>query len=77
MPLFFDILVILILVILILGACLKIVPQGSAFVVERLGRYNATWQPGVHFKLPVIDRVARKVLLKEQVSDFAPHPVLT
>ena len=77
MPLFFDILVILILVILILGACLKIVPQGSAFVVERLGRYNATWQPGVHFKLPVIDRVARKVLLKEQVADFAPQPVIT
>ena len=77
MSLFFDILVILILVILILGACLKIVPQGSAFVVERLGRYNATWQPGVHYKLPVIDRVARKVLLKEQVADFAPQPVIT
>ncbi|MBR2676387.1 MAG: SPFH/Band 7/PHB domain protein [Solobacterium sp.] len=77
MPLFFDILVIAILVILILGACLKIVPQGSAFVVERLGRYNATWQPGVHFKLPVLDRVARKVLLKEQVADFAPQPVIT
>jgi len=77
MPVFFDILVILVLVILVLIACLRIVPQGSAFVIERLGRYNATWQPGIHFMLPVIDRVARKVLLKEQVADFAPQPVIT
>ena len=77
MPIFFDILVIAVLVILVLIACLRIVPQGSAFVIERLGRYNATWQPGIHFMLPVIDRVARKVLLKEQVADFAPQPVIT
>ncbi|MBQ8067649.1 MAG: SPFH/Band 7/PHB domain protein [Solobacterium sp.] len=77
MPVFFDILVILVLVILVLVACLRIVPQGSAFVIERLGRYSATWQPGIHFMLPVIDRVARKVLLKEQVADFAPQPVIT
>ena len=77
MPIFFDILVILVLVILVLVACLRIVPQGSAFVIERLGRYYATWQPGIHFMLPVIDRVARKVLLKEQVADFAPQPVIT
>ncbi|MBO5554372.1 MAG: peptidase, partial [Solobacterium sp.] len=77
MPVFFDILVILVLVILVLVACLRIVPQGSVFVIERLGRYSATWQPGIHFMLPVIDRVARKVLLKEQVADFAPQPVIT
>ena len=77
MPFFFDILVILVLVILVLVACLRIVPQGSAFVIERLGRYYATWQPGIHFMLPVVDRVARKVLLKEQVADFAPQPVIT
>ena len=77
MPVFFDILVILVLVILVLVACLRIVPQGSAFVIERLGRYSATWQPGIHFMLPVVDRVARKVLLKEQVADFAPQPVIT
>jgi regulator of protease activity HflC (stomatin/prohibitin superfamily) len=77
MPIFFDILVILVLVILVLVACLRIVPQGSAFVIERLGRYYATWQPGIHFMLPVVDRVARKVLLKEQVADFAPQPVIT
>ena len=77
MPIFFDILVILVLVILVLVACLRIVPQGSAFVIERLGRYSATWQPGIHFMLPVVDRVARKVLLKEQVADFAPQPVIT
>jgi regulator of protease activity HflC (stomatin/prohibitin superfamily) len=64
-------------VILVLVACLRIVPQGSAFVIERLGRYSATWQPGIHFMLPVVDRVARKVLLKEQVADFAPQPVIT
>ena len=77
MPVFFDILVILVLVILVLVAWLRIVPQGSAFVIERLGRYSATWQPGIHFMLPVVDRVARKVLLKEQVADFAPQPVIT
>ncbi len=77
MPVFFDFLVVVIILILLLTACLKIVPQGSAFVIERLGRYSATWQPGVHLKLPVIDRVARRVLLKEQVADFAPQPVIT
>ena len=77
MPVFFDVLVVVIILILLLTACLKIVPQGSAFVIERLGRYSATWQPGVHLKLPVIDRVARRVLLKEQVADFAPQPVIT
>ncbi len=77
MTLFFDIFIIAILVILILVACLRIVPQGSAYVIERFGRYSSTWQPGIHFKLPIADRVARKVLLKEQVADFAPQPVIT
>lgn len=67
--------IILIGVILFMG--IKIVPQGSAFVIERLGKYHATWQAGLHFKIPLIDRVARRVLLKEQVADFAPQPVIT
>ncbi len=73
----FLIVVLVIIVVLILAACLKIVPQGSAYVIERFGRYSSTWQAGIHFMIPVIDRVARKVLLKEQVADFAPQPVIT
>ncbi|HBN56608.1 MAG TPA: peptidase [Lachnospiraceae bacterium] len=68
----------LILVILIIFAsCIKIVPQASALVMERLGGYNGTWGVGIHFKAPFIDRVAKKVTLKEQVVDFAPQPVIT
>ena len=77
MPVVFDIIIIAVLVLLVFIACLKIVPQGSAYVIERFGRYYSTWQPGIHFMLPVADRVARKVLLKEQVADFAPQPVIT
>ena len=62
---------------LILVSCVKIVPQANAFVVERLGAYQATWQVGLHFKMPFLDRVAKKVPLKEQVVDFAPQPVIT
>ena len=69
---------VLILVILIIFAsCIKIVPQASALVMERLGGYNGTWGVGIHFKAPFIDRVAKKVTLKEQVVDFAPQPVIT
>lgn len=71
------ILALIIIILFILIASIRIVPQGSAFVVERLGRYNTTWGSGPHLKLPVIDTVARKVLLKEQVADFAPQPVIT
>ena len=60
-----------------IGFSVRIVPQGSAYVVERLGRYKATWKAGVHMLIPGIDRVSRKVLLKEQVADFAPQPVIT
>ncbi len=69
--------IILILVILIVASCVKIVPQANAFVVERLGAYQGTWEVGIHFKMPFIDRVAKRVLLKEQVVDFAPQPVIT
>ena len=67
----------LILVILIAASCVKVVPQAKAFVVERLGGYQATWSTGIHFKAPFIDRVAKKVNLKEQVVDFPPQPVIT
>ena len=77
MPGFLTFLIAAIVIILILVFCLRIVPQGSAFVIERFGRYNATWQPGIHFMIPLADRVARRVLLKEQVADFAPQPVIT
>ena len=77
MPKTFLIIVIAIVVILLLASCLRIVPQGSAYVIERFGRYSSTWQAGIHFMLPVADRVARRVLLKEQVADFAPQPVIT
>ena len=66
-----------IVILLILASCIKIVPQAQAYVVERLGAYQGTWSVGIHFKVPFIDKVAKKVLLKEQVGDFAPQPVIT
>ena len=68
--------VVLILVLYILASCIRIVPQAYAVVLERLGAYRATWSTGIHFKLPFIERVARKVNLKEQVVDFPPQPVI-
>ena len=65
------------LALIIIASCVKVVPQANAYVVERLGGYQATWGVGIHFKLPIIDRVAKRVLLKEQVVDFAPQPVIT
>lgn len=73
----YIIIAILLLLIILLFRCIRIVPQGHAFVIERLGRYCGTWQPGLHIKTPIIDRIARTVLLKEQVADFAPQPVIT
>ena len=70
-------LVIAIVVLLILSSCIRIVPQAQALVVERLGAYLETWSVGVHFKVPFIDRVAKRVILKEQVVDVAPQPVIT
>lgn len=70
--------VILVLIVLILiVSCIKVVPQAQAFVIERLGGYETTWSAGLHFKIPIIDRVAKRVILKEQVVDFAPQPVIT
>ncbi len=69
--------VILVLVVLILFSCIKIVPQAHAYVVERLGAYQQTWSVGLHIKVPFIDKVAKRVILKEQVVDFAPQPVIT
>ena len=69
--------VLLLIVLILLLSCVKIVPQATAMVVERLGGYRATWSVGLHVKAPFIDRVAKKVILKEQVVDFAPQPVIT
>ncbi|MBD5454815.1 MAG: SPFH/Band 7/PHB domain protein [Lachnospiraceae bacterium] len=73
----YFIFVLLILVIILLASCIKIVPQAYAYVVERLGAYQQTWPVGIHFKLPFVDKVAKRVILKEQVVDFAPQPVIT
>ncbi len=69
--------VLLVIVVITVLSCIKIVPQAQAYVVERLGAYQGTWSVGLHFKVPFIDKVAKKVLLKEQVVDFAPQPVIT
>ena len=69
--------VLAVIILLILSSCIKIVPQARAVVLERLGKYRATWSVGLHFKAPFIDRVAKKVNLKEQVIDFRPQPVIT
>ncbi len=67
----------LILVLCVAASCVKIVPQAKAYVIERLGAYRVTWSTGLHIKMPFIERVARKVNLKEQVVDFPPQPVIT
>ena len=69
--------ILVVLVLWIVSSCIRIVPQAYAIVLERLGAYQATWGTGIHFKLPFIERVARKVNLKEQVVDFPPQPVIT
>ena len=71
------VIILLIVILLVLISCIKIVPQATAMVVERLGAYKATWSVGIHFKTPFIDRVAKRVVLKEQVVDFPPQPVIT
>ena len=72
-----GVVIIVAIVLFVLSSCIKIVPQAQAFVVERLGGYQGTWGVGLHFKTPFIDRVARKVTLKELVVDFKPQPVIT
>ena len=71
------IIILCLIVIVIICSTIKIVPQAHAYVIERLGTYQATWSVGLHMKMPVIDKVAKKVTLKEQVVDFAPQPVIT
>lgn len=73
----FVIIGLVVLILLILVSCIKIVPQAQAYVVERLGAYQGTWSVGLHIKVPFLDRVARRVNLKEQVADFPPQPVIT
>ena len=73
----YAVIALIIILILIIISCIKIVPQAQAFVIERLGAYQGTWSVGLHFKVPFLDRVAKRVLLKEQVVDFPPQPVIT
>ena len=63
--------------VIVMISCVNVVPQAHAYVVERLGGYQATWDVGIHFKVPFIDRIAKRILLKEQVVDFPPQPVIT
>ena len=72
-----PIIILLVLVIALLASNIVIVPQAAEFVVERLGVYSTTWGAGIHVKIPFIDRIAKRVSLKEQVVDFAPQPVIT
>ena len=72
-----GIIILLVIVIWLFVSCIKVVPQAHAYVVERLGAYQGTWSVGMHFKMPFFDKIAKKVLLKEQVVDFAPQPVIT
>ena len=69
--------ILVVIVIALIATNIRIVPQARAYVIERLGAYNGTWQVGLHFKIPLIDKVARKVSLKEKVIDFPPQPVIT
>ena len=71
------VIVLVVLLLILAASCIKIVPQAHALIIERLGMYLATWGTGLHIKIPFIDRVARKVNLKEQGVDFAPQPVIT
>ena len=72
-----SLIVIIVIAVWVLASCVRIVPQAYAVILERLGAYQATWSTGIHFKVPFIERVARKVNLKEQVVDFPPQPVIT
>ncbi len=74
---FVVILVLLIIVVACCVSCLCIVPQGNAWVIERLGKYHTTWQAGLHIRKPVLEKIVRKISLKEQVADFEPQSVIT
>lgn len=73
----FIVIALIVLLLVILVSCIKIVPQAQAYVMERLGAYQGTWSVGMHIKMPFLDKVARRVNLKEQVADFPPQPVIT
>ncbi|MCL2519858.1 MAG: SPFH/Band 7/PHB domain protein [Spirochaetaceae bacterium] len=72
-----PVIIIIILFIAFIASCIKIVPQAQAYVIERLGAYLTTWQVGLHWKWPIVDRIARIASLKEQIADFPPQPVIT
>jgi regulator of protease activity HflC (stomatin/prohibitin superfamily) len=74
---FAAVIVILVVILVLLSTCIRVVPQAQALVVERLGAFLETWSVGVHIKMPILDRVAKRVNLKEQVADFPPQPVIT
>ena len=69
--------ILVLIVVVVIITNIKIVPQAHAYVMERLGAYHATWESGLHVKVPFIDRISKKVSLKEQVIDFPPQPVIT
>ena len=69
--------IVVLIVLILLIRNIKIVPQAHAYVIERLGAYHATWETGLHMKIPFVDRISKKVSLKEQVVDFPPQPVIT
>ena len=71
------IIIIVVLVLCVLASCIQIVPQAYAVILERLGAYRTTWGTGIHFKIPFIERVSRRISLMEQVEDFPPQPVIT
>lgn len=73
----YIILGVIVFILLVLISCIKIVPQAQVFVVERLGAYYLSWETGIHFLVPFIDKVAKRVSIKEQVADFKPQPVIT
>ena len=77
MKFLFILLPVLVVIIAIILSCLCVVPQGSAWVVETLGKYSGTWHAGLHLRTPIIERIARKISLKEQVADFEPQSVIT
>ena len=77
MILFFVILALVFVVLLVIITNIVIVPQSKVYVIERLGSYSDTWSAGLHVKIPFIERIAKKVSLKEQVADFPPQPVIT
>ena len=71
------VIIILVLLVVIATSCIKVVPQAYAYVLERVGGYEATWHVGIHFKIPFLDTIAKRVPLKEQVVDFPPQPAIT